>query len=75
VPVVLYGSETSSLTLRGNTEWECLGKGCWGDYLDRGEMKCQECGQNCIMRSFITCTLCEVWLEWWIEGGWDWQGI
>jgi hypothetical protein len=25
--------------------------------LDRGEMKWQEAGESCIMRSFVTCTL------------------
>jgi hypothetical protein len=30
--------------------------GCWGEYLVRREMKWREMGENCIMRSFITCT-------------------
>jgi hypothetical protein len=35
----------------------CLRKWCWGEYLNRREMKWQEVGNNSIMRSFITCTL------------------
>jgi hypothetical protein len=41
-------------------DWECLRTGCWGEYLDRREMKWQEVGENYIMRSFITCTLLQV---------------
>jgi hypothetical protein len=26
-------------------------------YLDRGETKCQDVGEGCIMRHFVTCTL------------------
>jgi hypothetical protein len=37
------------------TLWGCLRTGCWGEYLDGREMKWQEIGENCIMRSFITC--------------------
>jgi hypothetical protein len=47
LPVVLYGCETWSLTLRE-------------EYLDQRGMKRQEVGENCIMRSFITCTLFQV---------------
>jgi hypothetical protein len=31
--------------------------GRWGEYLDRVDMKWQDVGENCIMRSFIACTL------------------
>jgi len=34
LPVVLYGCETWSLTLR-NVGWGCLRLGCWGEYLGR----------------------------------------
>jgi hypothetical protein len=34
-----------------------MGTGCWGENLDRREMRWQEVGENCIMRSFINCTL------------------
>jgi hypothetical protein len=50
LPVVLYGCETWSHDIKG--VWER----CWGEYLDRREMKWQDVGENCIM-SFITCTL------------------
>jgi len=32
-------------------------KGCLGEYLDVGRRKWRETGEDCIMRSFITCTL------------------
>jgi hypothetical protein len=28
-----------------------------------------------VMRSFITCALCQVKLEWWSQGGWDGKGM
>jgi hypothetical protein len=31
-----------------------------GEYLDQREMKRQEAGENCIIKSFITCTLLQV---------------
>jgi hypothetical protein len=39
LPVVQYGCETWSLALRGNIVRGCLRTGCWGEYLDRREMK------------------------------------
>jgi hypothetical protein len=30
--------------------------GCWGEYLDPRVMKWREDGEDCIMKSFITCT-------------------
>jgi hypothetical protein len=60
-PVVLYGCETWFLQLREEHRlWGCLRTGCWGEYLDQREMKWQEVGDNCIMRSFIICTLLQV---------------
>jgi hypothetical protein len=38
-------------------------------------MKWREIGENYIMRSFITSTPRQTWLEWWSERGWDGQGI
>jgi hypothetical protein len=49
LPIVLYGCET----------WYLLRTARW-EYLDRRELKWQEAGENCIMRSFITCTLLQV---------------
>jgi hypothetical protein len=40
-----------------NIDWGCLRTGCWVAYLVRREIKLWEIGENCIMRSFITCTL------------------
>jgi hypothetical protein len=42
------------------TKIRVLRTGCWGEYLDQREMKWQEVGENCTMRSFITCTLLQV---------------
>jgi len=40
-----------------NTDWGCLRTGCqWGN-LDIRQRKWQEVEEDCIMRSFITCTL------------------
>jgi hypothetical protein len=41
-------------------DWECLGTGCWGGYLDRRGMRWRENGENCITRSFVICTLHQV---------------
>jgi hypothetical protein len=59
-PVVLYGCETWSLTLWEVQRLYVFETGCWGEYLDQRGMKWQEIGDNCIMRSFITCTLLQV---------------
>jgi len=36
---------------------EYLRRVCWGEWLNLSRRKEQEAGGNCIMRSFITCTL------------------
>jgi hypothetical protein len=60
LPVALYGCEPWPLTLREGHRLRVLKTGCWEKYLDRREMKWQEDGENCIMRSFVTCTLLQV---------------
>jgi hypothetical protein len=37
-----------------NVDWGCLRTGCWGEYLDRREVKWREVGENSTMGSFIT---------------------
>jgi hypothetical protein len=37
-----------------------LRTGCWGGYSDPRGMKWQEIREDCMMRSFITCTLLQV---------------
>jgi hypothetical protein len=59
---------------RWNTDRGCLKAGCWGEYFVQRDMKWQETRESCIIRSFITCTLPQVWLEWLSHGGWDGQG-
>jgi hypothetical protein len=44
-------------------------------YLDRRGMKLQESKKSRTMKSFITCTLRQVYLEGSSEGGWDRQGM
>jgi hypothetical protein len=51
LPVVLYGCETSCLTLREEHRLRVL------------ENRVPRSGKNYIMRSFITCTLLQVYLE------------
>jgi hypothetical protein len=56
LPVVLYGCETWSLTLREEYRLRVFENRVLRRNLDRREMKWREIGGNCIMRSFITCT-------------------
>jgi hypothetical protein len=60
LPVVLYGCETWSLTLREERRLRVFEDRVLRRILDQREMKWQEVGENYIMRSFITCTLCQV---------------
>jgi hypothetical protein len=62
-PVVLYGYETCSLILRLEHRLWVFDNRCWGEYLDQGEMKRRESGENCITRSFMISTLRQVQLE------------
>jgi hypothetical protein len=52
--------------IKGNIDWRCLRTECWGEYLVQREMKWREVGEDCIMRSFITCNLRQ---EWSSQGG------
>jgi hypothetical protein len=38
-------------------------------------MKWQETGENCLMRSFIICTLHQILLWWSNKGGWDGRDV
>jgi hypothetical protein len=42
-------------------------------YLNRRGRKWREAGEDCIMRSFITYTLHQIFLMWSNEEGRDWQ--
>jgi hypothetical protein len=54
LPVNLYGCKTWPPTW--SEEHRVLERGCWEEYMDERQMKWQEAGENCIMRSFVTCT-------------------
>jgi hypothetical protein len=57
-------------------DWGCLRTGCWGEHLDlRGRKWWQEAREDCIMRSFITCSFHQLLLGWSSQGGWDEWGI
>jgi hypothetical protein len=58
LPVVLYGCETWPLTLREAHGLRVLRR-IFGTKSD----EVTEVGENCIMRSFITCALLQVQLE------------
>jgi hypothetical protein len=53
-----------TLYLGRNADRGCLTTGRWGEYLDPRGMKWHEAGENCIMRSFIICTLHKRLLGW-----------
>jgi hypothetical protein len=57
---VIQNHENEHFRSMRNIDWGYLRTGYWGEYLDRREMKWQEVGENCIMRSFIACTLLQV---------------
>ena len=56
LPVVLYGCETWSLTLREERRLRVFGIGCWGEYLDLRGTRWQGIGESCITRSWMICT-------------------
>jgi hypothetical protein len=43
--------------IKRGTHWECSRTGCCEKYLDLRGRKWRKAGKDCIMRSFITCTL------------------
>jgi len=53
------------------TDWGCLRTGCWGENLELGGRRKQTAEEDCIMRSFIICTLYQMLLAWSIQGEWD----
>jgi hypothetical protein len=59
--VILYGCETWSLTLREEHRLRvCENRVLRRIFGPKREMNRREVGENCIMRSFITCTLRQV---------------
>lgn len=55
LPVVVYGCETSSLTLKDEHRLNLFEKGCREEYVDLRGRKLQETEEN-RMRSFIICS-------------------
>jgi hypothetical protein len=60
LPVVLYGCENWSLTLREEHRQMLFENSVLRKYLDLRGMKRREDGEKRIMRSFVACTLCQV---------------
>jgi hypothetical protein len=56
LPVVLYGCETWSLTLREVNRPRVIENRVLREYIYLRGMKQQENGESCTMRSFIFCT-------------------
>jgi hypothetical protein len=54
--VVLYGCETCYLTLREEQRLRVFENRVLRGIIWTGQMKWREVGENCIMKSFITCT-------------------
>jgi hypothetical protein len=67
LPVVLYGCETWSLTLREANRLRVFEKRVLTIILAGGE--------NCATGSFITCILSQVKLKRWSQRELDWQGM
>jgi len=70
----LHGCESWSPTLREHS-LRYTRTGCWWKGLDPQGRKWQENGEDCIMKSFITCRLHEVLLVWTSQEGGDGCGI
>jgi hypothetical protein len=60
LPVVLYGCETWSLILREEHRLRVFEKGAEENIYTEERCSDRRFGENCIMRSFITCTLRQV---------------
>lgn len=54
-----------SLALK-NTEWGCLRRRCWGEYMDQRVFRKWN---KSIIRSFINCVLHQILLVWWNQWG------
>jgi hypothetical protein len=46
-----YNNPTSQM-MAFFIDWCCFRTGCWGEHVDGREMKWQESGENCVVRSF-----------------------
>jgi hypothetical protein len=46
---------------------------CWGEYLDLRGRKWQDSVENCIIRSFIICSIHKLALRLCKQSWWDWQ--
>jgi hypothetical protein len=51
--------------------WGCLRTECWGEYLDLRGRKWREAGEDCILKTFIICTLHQILLRWSNKGKLD----
>jgi len=65
-PRELLKRRTSVYIIR--TAGVCLWAKCWGEYLDIRQERTGD-GEDCMMRSFITCTLHHILLGWPTQGG------
>jgi hypothetical protein len=74
LPVVLYGCETWSLTLR-EEHWGCLRTEFWEEYLDLRRMMWWENGGSFTVRNFIICTHPQISLGRSSQGEWGGQGM
>jgi hypothetical protein len=60
LPVLLYGCETRSLTLREENRLRVFENRVLRRITGPKRDEVTGVGENCVMRSFITCTLCQV---------------
>jgi len=69
---ILYGCKTWSITLREEHRLGVFGNRALKGIFRPKKRKWQEAGEDCIMRSFITCTLHQILLRCSSQGGCDW---